>query len=233
MQVEHPFLYGLEDQHLVECLGYLLEANTAAAFFNMQQAASTAGIDIQICSGYRDFDKQLSIWNAKASGRRAVLDKASKPVSIESLCSNELIDTILLWSALPGMSRHHWGTDIDIFDGNRIKKPELQLVPAEYQHGGPCLALSQWLHSHAEKYGFYLPYQQGLSGVSPEPWHLSYFPISKDYINSYDIDSVKTVLACCDILHKDEILERIAPLVNEYVLRVAPVPTLKQPLTET
>ena len=25
-------------------------------------------------------------------------------------------DAILLWSALPGASRHHWGTDFDVFD---------------------------------------------------------------------------------------------------------------------
>ncbi|MGS0674293.1 M15 family metallopeptidase [Shewanella sp. 125m-1] len=227
MQVTQPSLYGLEDQHLVECLGHLLEVNTAAAFLTMQQAALTAGIDIQICSGHRNFDRQLGIWNAKASGRRAVLDKSSMPVSIEHLSSNELIDTILLWSAIPGMSRHHWGTDIDIFDANGIEKPKLQLVPTEYQQGGPCFHLSQWLHSHADKFGFYLPYQQGLSGVSPEPWHLSYFPMSKDYINTYDIDAVKAILASCDILHKDTILERIVPLVNEYVLRVAPIPTQK------
>ncbi|MGS0681998.1 M15 family metallopeptidase [Shewanella sp. 125m-7] len=211
----------------MECLGQLLELNTAAAFLKMQRAALTEGIDIQLCSGYRDFDKQLSIWNAKASGKRAVLDKHSKAVSIDQLSSNQLIDTLLIWSAIPGMSRHHWGTDIDIFDGNKIERSQLRLVSDEYQQGGPCFTLSQWLHCHAEKYGFYLPFQQGLSGVSPEPWHLSYFPISKDYIKTYEIDSVKAILSSSAILYKDTILERLDALVNEYVLRVAPVPALK------
>ncbi|WP_299806397.1 M15 family metallopeptidase [uncultured Shewanella sp.] len=224
MQVTQRHLYGLGHQGLVECQGHLVESNTAAALLKMQQAALLDGINIQVCSAYRDFDKQQSIWNAKASGKRVLLNKDSEPVSIEALASNQLIDLILTWSAVPGMSRHHWGTDIDIFDANQINRQELRLISQEYQINGPCFQLSQWLDSHAQRYGFYRPYQEALSGVSPEPWHLSYFPISKDYINNYDIESIKAVITNSAILHKDAILERIDALASEYVFRVAPIP---------
>ncbi|WP_220765128.1 MULTISPECIES: M15 family metallopeptidase [unclassified Shewanella] len=226
MQVNHRHLYGLEHLGLIECLGHQLESNTAAAFLKMQQAAVSDGLDIQICSAYRDFDKQQSIWNAKASGKRVLLNKESQPVAIELLSSSHLIDMILIWSAIPGMSRHHWGTDIDIFDANQISRHDLRLISQEYQADGPCFQLSQWLDSHAHQYGFYRPYQENLSGVSPEPWHFSYFPISKDYINNYHIESIKAVIADSSILHKDVILERIDALVDEYVFRVAPIPAL-------
>ncbi|CAM3204833.1 M15 family metallopeptidase [Shewanella pealeana] len=224
MQVTHSHLYGLKHRGLVECLGHFVESNTAAAFLKMQQAAADDGINIQICSAYRDFDKQQSIWNAKASGKRVLLNKESQPVSIESLSSSSLIDLILIWSAIPGMSRHHWGTDIDVFDANEISRHDLRLISQEYQANGPCFQLSQWLDSYAQQYGFYRPYQEALSGVSPEPWHLSYFPISNDYINHYDTESIKAVIKNSSILHKDAILKRIDALVNEYVFRVAPIP---------
>jgi hypothetical protein len=31
---------------------------------------------------------------------------------------------------------------------------------------------------HAERYGFYLPYDSDRGGVQPEPWHLSFAPLS-------------------------------------------------------
>nr|WP_269154440.1 M15 family metallopeptidase [Shewanella schlegeliana] len=201
-----------------------METNTAAAFLTMQRAAVSDGIDLQICSGYRNFEKQLSIWNAKASGKRVLLNRESQPVSIESLSSNQLINLILIWSAIPGMSRHHWGTDIDIFDANKISREQLRLIPSEYQVNGPCFELNQWLNKHAQDYGFYRPYQPQLSGVSPEPWHLSYFPISAAYLEAYDLQSVKSVLASSDILEKETILAQLESLINEYVIRVAPIP---------
>ena len=36
------------------------------------------------------------------------------------LAPDALIETILLWSALPGGSRHHWGTDVDVFDAAAV-----------------------------------------------------------------------------------------------------------------
>lgn len=224
MQVTQSYLYGLDKQGFVDCQGHLLEKNTAAAFLTMQRAAVNDGIDLQICSAYRDFEKQLSIWNAKASGKRVLLNRESKPVSIGKLSSNELVNLILIWSAIPGMSRHHWGTDIDIFDGSRINREDLRLISSEYQTNGPCFELDQWLSIHAQDYGFYRPYQPLLSGVSPEPWHLSYFPISAGYLEAYNLQSVKSVLESSDILEKETILAQLDSLINEYVIRVAPIP---------
>lgn len=224
MQITRPYLYGLDNQGLIDCKGHRLEANTAAAFLTMQRAAAYDGIDLQICSAYRDFDKQLTIWNAKASGKRVLLNQESEPVSIAQLSSNELVNLILVWSAIPGTSRHHWGTDIDIFDGKRIAQEDLRLISKEYQANGPCFKLNQWLNKHAQKYGFYRPYQPALSGVSPEPWHISYFPISNGYLDAYDFKSIKVVLESSAILQKDTILAQLESLINEYVKRVAPAP---------
>ncbi|MGI2169284.1 M15 family metallopeptidase [Shewanella sp. MF05960] len=203
---------------------YLLEQNTAAAFCKMQNAAKKSGIDLQLCSAYRPFERQVHIWNAKASGTRPLLDKASQPIDYASLSEQQLIDTILIWSALPGASRHHWGTDIDVFDAKQISKHALQLVSVEYQETGPCFALHQWLVQHAVEYGFYFPYQTQQSGVSPEPWHLSYFPIAKDYVSQFRADELAKVLSHAEISLQSPLIERLTELVNHYVFYVAPSP---------
>jgi len=52
----------------VACLGGALPIE------DYLSAARAAGFDLQVLSGFRGFDDQLSIWNRKANGKRAVLD---------------------------------------------------------------------------------------------------------------------------------------------------------------
>lgn len=216
--------YGLEPQHLVEYQGHQLESKTAKALSKMVTAAARDNIDIKVCSGFRDFHRQMQIWNNKASGTRPVLDSHSKPVELSNKSANEIIELILLWSALPGTSRHHWGTDVDLFDANQIDQNKLQLIPSEYESGGPCSNLYQWLLIHASSFGFYFPFQLGLSGVSPEPWHLSYFPVANTILDSFELETLRQIITESEITFRDELLYRLEPLVQNYVYRVAPSP---------
>ena len=222
---EHAKLYGLGDHHLVSIGQYLLEQRTATAFKQLQVAASMAGFDVQICSAYRPFDRQLNIWNAKANGQRPLLDNTSTPVVFHSLSPQQLIDTILIWSALPGASRHHWGTDLDVYDANGISQQSLQLVTAEYTNDGPCAPLHRWLKLHAGEFGFYFPYQANLSGVSPEPWHMSYYPVANELLVEFSALELAKVLSAAEISLKLPLLERLTELVDHYVFLVAPSPT--------
>ena len=224
LPVASPHLYGLSSAHLVEYCGFLLESETAVAFEKMRTSAAKDGINLAICSAFRDFDRQQVIWNAKASGKRVLLDSDSKPVDVDKKSPEQIIALILLWSALPGTSRHHWGTDIDVFDSNSISKANLQLIPQEYTSNGPCHQLYTWLVNNAEQFGFYFPFQQGLSGVSAEPWHLSYFPVSKGFIDSFDSQILRKILQDSSVLHKESLLTNLESLVQEYVFRVAPTP---------
>ncbi|WP_350595574.1 M15 family metallopeptidase, partial [Pseudoalteromonas sp. 45-MNA-CIBAN-0466] len=90
---------------------------------------------------------------------------------------------IMLYSALPGASRHHLGTDLDIYDKSAVSDDYvLQLSPNEYQQGGPFAKLSQWLDTHLAEFGFYRPYQYDLGGVAPELWHISHIAQSAQLI---------------------------------------------------
>ncbi|MCH1930109.1 M15 family metallopeptidase [Shewanella sp. A25] len=200
---------------------FAIHKQTADAFIAMADSALEAGIKLGICSAFRSFDRQLAIWNAKASGNRVVLDKNEQAVDITGLSDTELVDTILLWSALPGASRHHWGTDLDVFDANQIEVSSLRLVEAEYVGSGPCAKLHTWLKAHAKDFGFYFPFQPNQSGVSPEPWHISYFPHSQGLLAQFDTQALAQVIVNSDMRLKDAVLARLPELVNEYVRRVA------------
>lgn len=200
---------------------FRLEAQTALAFKAMADCAAKNGIKLAICSAYRPFDRQLAIWNAKASGKRAVLDINEQPVDISPLSDDELVDLILLWSALPGASRHHWGTDIDVFDAEQIEAKSLRLVEAEYRDGGPCARLHLWLVANAKNFGFYFPFQRGQSAVSAEPWHISYFPVSQALLPQFEVQTLAQIIAHSDMLLKDAVIRRLPELVAEYVHRIA------------
>ncbi|BFM18288.1 M15 family metallopeptidase [Maricurvus nonylphenolicus] len=147
--------------------------------------ARQAGFQLSVASSFRSFERQLAIWSGKVSGGRPVLDSGGQPLAIQTLTEEELMWAILRWSALPGASRHHWGTDIDVFDGSAVSEDyQLQLVPAEYSGEGPFSTLTDWLTERiadGRAYGFFRPYANDCGGVAPEPWHLSYAPVAQQY----------------------------------------------------
>ncbi|RYV01408.1 peptidase M15 [Shewanella sp. OPT22] len=219
--ISNQYLYGLDSSQLIEVDGFKFEHDTADAFSALVSGAKQDGIDIAVCSSYRSFEAQAAIWNNKATGKRKVLNKASEPIDISALSAAELVRSILTWSALPGTSRHHWGTDIDVFDPRFIAKKDIQLIPQEYQVGGPCEALSLWLDKNANQYGFYRPYQQGKSGVSPEPWHISFSPKSLQYMALFDKQELRRIITEQQIELFNEVDLQLEDIVTEYFYRVA------------
>ena len=131
---------GRDPSHLIEVAEFKncrLTAPTAEAFLAMCKAAQQDGIDLAPASSFRDFDRQLTIWNEKYMGDRTVLDNHGQPVNIGQLTGIEAAYAILYWSALPGFSRHHWGTDLDVYSPALMPENyELQLVAAEYDKDG-------------------------------------------------------------------------------------------------
>src|SRR5690606_27466006 len=71
-------LTGRANSHVrsVPELACVLEQQTAAGVLSMVQAAQAAGIGLTVVSSYRDFDRQVAIWNAKFAGQRPMLDRS-------------------------------------------------------------------------------------------------------------------------------------------------------------
>ena len=176
-----PLPNPLSDKHF-------LQAEAVDAFLALQQAAKAAGFNLQPASTYRDFDRQMLIWNAKFNGERKVHDDNGCAIDMSKLDDLQKIQAMMRWSAVPGSSRHHWGTEIDIFDPDLLPEGQnLQLEPWEYQTGGYFAPLAEWLHHKAERFGFYFPFD-GIHNakVGYEPWHISYRPISAEYEKLFD-----------------------------------------------
>src|SRR4051794_5372583 len=82
-----------------------LHMRVSQPFLAMRAAAAADGIDLVAFSSFRDFDRQLGIWNGKFRGERPIQDRAGKPLDALALTPAERVDAILWWSALPGASR--------------------------------------------------------------------------------------------------------------------------------
>ena len=169
--IEIHQLLGLDASHLNPS-PIRLEKETAIAFRKMKTAASKADIHIDIASGYRSFEHQKQIWERK-------YNHLSK-----TMPAPEAISEIITYSSIPGTSRHHWGTDIDLIDTN-VKMPKRDLLLEKNYHGtGAFSKLNTWMNDHAEDFGFKLVYtkDQKRTGFNYEPWHYSYAPKSKAYL---------------------------------------------------
>lgn len=215
-------LLGQDSSHLAAVDDQQLEKETASAFKAMQSHALQHGFSLRLCSGWRSFERQLKIFNAKARQERPLFDRNNQLCDVNTMSSEQILEAILGWSALPGLSRHHWGTDLDWFDGAKVDKYALQLEPWEYQPEGPCYGLAVWLEEHMERYGFFRPYREDLGGVAPEPWHLSFAPVSYSQPNDLDLNHLATLLERSDIELKALILRRLPELAQRYCFNITP-----------
>mgnify|MGYP000886283321 CR=1 FL=1 len=155
--------------------GLYLRFDTYEAFIRMYDAAMKDGVKLTIISAARSFDYQKSIWEAKWSGKRLVNGRnlaltISDPV--------ERAREILTYSSMPGTSRHHWGTDLD-----------LNSMDPKYYETEAGKKIYQWLKTNAGTYGFCQPYcakGEGRStGYEEEKWHWSYLPVSVKCTKAY------------------------------------------------
>jgi len=216
-------LTGRARTHVVEldqphCV---LHYGAVTSFLAMRDSAATAGIDLVAASSFRDFDRQLHIWNGKWRGERPLLDRDGRPLDGAALDEAARIDAILCWSALPGGSRHHWGTDCDLIDAAALPDGyRVQLVPGEYAPGGVFERLTTWLDGNMGRFGFYRPYASAHCGAGMEPWHVSYWPVAAEALEALTLPLLRDALAGSEILGKEQVLERLPEIYTRFILAV-------------
>lgn len=171
-----------------------LEVNTYKAFKKMEAAAKRDGIYLKIVSAYRGFERQKLIWNNK-------YEKFTNDFSLEP---EKAISEIIRFSTVPGTSRHHWGTDIDIIDGN-FPDEENVLVSEKFEKDGLFYKVKNWLDNNSENFGFYLTYtnDKNRKGFEFEPWHYSYKPVSVKYYRALIKTDLKKIIQNLDINGSD------------------------------
>lgn len=151
-----------------------MQKKALEAFEQMWNAAKMDGVTLKILSATRNFNYQKGIWERKWTGQTTL----SNGINLKNYTISDVdkAKMILLYSSMPGTSRHHWGTDIDLNAFNN-----------EYFEKGQGKKIYAWLTIHAHKYGFCQPYtSKGTdrpNGYEEEKWHWSYMPIAKNYLN--------------------------------------------------
>ena len=144
-----------------------LHRETYQAYRKMYYAAKKCGVDLNLISTTRSFAYQRGIWERKWRS-----DQYSK------FPDKERCLEIMKYSAMPGASRHHWGTDVDLNDLNN-----------SYFNAGKGKEVYEWLQTHAASFGFYQPYtskEGGRTGYEEEKWHWTYLPLSQKLLQQYN-----------------------------------------------
>ncbi|HOY31135.1 MAG TPA: M15 family metallopeptidase [Bacteroidales bacterium] len=184
--VSVEFLTGkfdpVKDSSFTECdpeyasrSGIFIKKETYKAFIKMFYAAKNDGVALKIVSGTRNFRYQKSIWEQKWNGGRTVEGKNLAQAVKDPA---ERAGIILKYSSMPGTSRHHWGTDVD-----------LNSIDPGYFETAAGKKVYDWLRNNASTYGFCQPFsakgEKRKNGYEEEKWHWSYLPLARIYLKEY------------------------------------------------
>jgi len=206
-------------------LGCTVHAGVVEPLRALHEAARADGVELKVVSSFRPFDRQVEIWNAKFLGSRPLHGRDGRLLDRAQLDPNALIDAILAWSALPGASRHHWGTDVDIAGGAAMAAGyQAQLLPEEFAPGGVFVALNAWLEANLPRFGFFRPYRTDRGGVQPEAWHASFAPVASVAIDALSLEVLIEAIAASSMFGRDVVLARIPELYERYVRGFDPPP---------
>jgi len=178
------------------------------AYLLMREAALVDGITLNIASATRNFNYQKELWEKKWNGITLVEGKKLPDSTPDGLTR---FNKILEYSAAPGISRHHWGTDIDI-NGADVRYFNTEKGIKEYN----------WLTQNASLFGFCQTYKEKggvrVSGYNEEKWHWSYMPLAKEFTSEYKkIISESSIIGFAG----DEYVKGLN-LIDNYVLAIDP-----------
>lgn len=158
--------FVLIEQQYTSKSGIYMREEAYASFEQMYSAAKEQGISLEIISATRNFNYQKGIWERKW--------QRPKYMGWEEI---DKVKDIMKYSAMPGTSRHHWGTDID-----------LNALENEYFESGQGKIIYEWLTTNAADFGFaqtYTSKESGRTGYNEEKWHWSYMPLSRQFLGQY------------------------------------------------
>lgn len=187
--------------------GMYMRKDAFTEFTKMFIEAAKDGIKLQIRSATRNFDYQKGIWERKWTGVTKLSDGTD--VSKDIIAPKDKALKILEYSSMPGTSRHHWGTDIDLNSFNN-----------EYFESGEGKKVYDWLTANAGTFGFCQPYTpKGSSrphGYNEEKWHWSYQPVSQKITNYAEMNLKNEMIQG---FHGSETAPEI-DVVSKYVLGI-------------
>jgi len=139
---------------------YKLQKEAYFALEKLKKEANRQGVNIRVISAYRNFSHQNRLWSRKYD---QFINKGLSP--------KDAINKVKEYTSIPGTSRHHLGTDVDLSNQGSTKK-------SDYLN---------WMDNNAHKYGFYRVYTKNKlrNGYNYESWHYSYRKLAKPMLEQY------------------------------------------------
>lgn len=200
-----------------------------------QQSLPKKNLSFDLVCSFRSYERQLQIWNEKILGIRPLRGKQGEQLDPKNYSPDELIDLLLLWTHLPGSSRHHWGTDFDWYSPKQYRERghRLQLITQEYTAtAGESADLYSWMQQQKDHHpalkAFYWPYPQPLESavlstsaamappIQPEPWHLSH-RLQSQYMHKFYTEEIflRNLQEAPDLLLREQLLKRADQLYDQ------------------
>lgn len=152
----HPLSRDFEVQLVKTYDGHQVDERIKEALETMIDDAKADGLNMLICSSYRDYKKQDSLMDRSI----AKYVKSGMTYTEAFFKTKEMI-------ALTGASEHHTGLAVDIVGRNHQSLDRAQADTDE----------AKWLNEHAAEYGFILRYpadKEDVTMISFESWHYRY-----------------------------------------------------------
>lgn len=188
-------------------VGHYLHYEVLDAWEKLHLSAKEDGIFLKIISSTRNFERQKKIWENKWQG---ITLTNGINLSEMNYTAAEKAERILKFSAMPGTSRHHWGTDLDF-----------NSVEPEYFETSKGSEEYNWMKINAGKFGFAQPYTakniKRRLGYEEEKWHWSFLPLSHQFIEAYR--NTISYNDICDFAGSEMALEM--QVIEHYVMGVA------------
>lgn len=122
----------------------------------MMQAARADGVDLVVCSPYRDYNRQTYLFERKITRYMNA-----------GMSYMDAYKTASMSVTSPNASEHRIGLAIDFYSSSYMR---LDTGFADTEAG-------RWLAAHSYEYGFILRYPEGkeyITGIGYEPWHFRY-----------------------------------------------------------
>lgn len=136
--------------------GFYFDKRAVGELKRMLKDAKDAGLSMIICSSYRTWEKQTTLFNKEVAIKKA-----------NGFSEAEAIAKTKTQIAYPGTSEHQLGLAVDIVALDYQLLNEKQAETPE----------QQWLMKNCANYGFILRYpldKSDITGVIFEPWHYRY-----------------------------------------------------------
>lgn len=153
---QHPLAESFQPELVETRNEKLIHKKIRASLELMLDDAKKEGLDIIICSAYRDYEHQA----------RLVAESMEKLMKMGHNYTEAHWKTKLNL-ALVGTSEHHTGLAVDLVGTDYQTLDEKQADTPE----------AKWLAEHAYEYGFILRYPEGkenITGIIYESWHFRY-----------------------------------------------------------